>query len=248
MQVHALTCYGQRLSRASAQRGSPSRSKPCTVTSWFQEAQVRTNGCNKGCCCKPVTVPQLSAAMLCRTCSCKTVPPRQFWQSTAALLCPRRPGHILHIQYILTYPAYNVYNSVWLLHCLVGCVPVHHCPWAQWINTSLVYCSSVLHTLVPVFNTGTIPKKMLSKSADFPGASCYETKDSKDGCRWWYMYSWALVWGKKQWWKASSLRNLWLSWQTICQICNYNFWYAEYVNKEIQKICCKYIICNIICK
>jgi hypothetical protein len=52
--------------------------------------------------------------------------------------------------------------------------------------------------LVPVGNTGTIPYEMRREAADFPGAYCDKTKDSKDCCRWWYVNSWALSWETKQ--------------------------------------------------
>jgi hypothetical protein len=42
------------------------------------------------------------------------------------------------------------------------------------------------------FQTGTIPFDMRRESADFPGAVCDKTKDSSDGCGWWYVNSWAL--------------------------------------------------------
>ena len=55
--------------------------------------------------------------------------------------------------------------------------------------------------LVPVGATGTIPFDMRKESADFPGAACDKTKDGGDGCRWWYVNSWALGWGTKQLWQ-----------------------------------------------
>ncbi len=46
----------------------------------------------------------------------------------------------------------------------------------------LTYVSSILGRLplVPVSNTGTLLYKMRREAADFPGASCYNTKDGKD--------------------------------------------------------------------
>ncbi len=44
------------------------------------------------------------------------------------------------------YTAYSCYDFIWLLHSLVGCVPVHHRIRAPWIRASLVCDSSVLHT------------------------------------------------------------------------------------------------------
>ncbi len=58
--------------------------------------------------------------------------------------------------------------------------------------------SSILgRPLIPVGNTGTIPYGMRREAADFPGAYCDKTKDGKDGCRWWYVNSWALRGGTK---------------------------------------------------
>ena len=64
----------------------------------------------------------------------------------------------------------------------------------------IVPVSSILGRLplVPVGDTGTIPFQMLGESADFPGASCDKTQGGRDGCRWWYVNSWALSWGTKQ--------------------------------------------------
>jgi hypothetical protein len=39
---------------------------------------------------------------------------------------------------------------------------------------------------------------MRKESADFPGAACDKSHNSGDGCRWWYVNSWALTWGNKQ--------------------------------------------------
>ncbi len=79
-----------------------------------------------------------------------------------------------------------------------GCVPVHHRIRAPWIRASLVFfpvsCILGRLPLVPVGNTGTIPYEMWREAADIPGASCDKTKDGKDGCRWWYVNSWAHSW------------------------------------------------------
>ena len=52
--------------------------------------------------------------------------------------------------------------------------------------------------LVPVGATGTIPFAMRRESACFPGAFCDKSENSGDGCRWWFVNSWALGWGTKQ--------------------------------------------------
>jgi len=52
--------------------------------------------------------------------------------------------------------------------------------------------------LVPVGATGTIPFAMRRETADFPGAFCDKSANGGDGCRWWYVNSWALGWGTKQ--------------------------------------------------
>jgi hypothetical protein len=82
--------------------------------------------------------------------------------------------------------------------------------WVDGCQSSIVYerreqahvlyvipVSSILGRLpvVPVGEKGTIPFDMRRESADFPGASCDESENSGDGCRWWYVNSWALGWG-----------------------------------------------------
>ncbi len=56
--------------------------------------------------------------------------------------------------------------------------------------------------LVPVGATGTIPFAckfaMRGESADFHRAFCDKSAKGGDGCRWWYVNSWALGWGTKQ--------------------------------------------------
>ncbi len=119
-----------------------------------------------------------------------------------------RPGHILHILYIC-YICYKLgirvlillqYCTAWLNACQ-STIVYERRESAQILY--LIPVSSVLGRLplVPVGKTWTIPYKMRRESADFPGAYCDKTKDGKDGCRWWYMNSWALGWGNKQWWE-----------------------------------------------
>ena len=52
--------------------------------------------------------------------------------------------------------------------------------------------------LVPVGNTGTIPYEMRRESATFEGVFGDKTKDSTDGCRWYYVNSWGLSCRTKQ--------------------------------------------------
>ena len=114
---------------------------------------------------------------------------------------PWKSGHIWHIQHIL-HILHTLYDHVFL--------------YSEWVNrcqSAIVYerreqsqvlyvipVSSILGRLplVPVGQTGTIPFEMRRESADFPGAACDKTKDGADGCRWWYVNSWALGWGTKQ--------------------------------------------------
>jgi hypothetical protein len=117
----------------------------------------------------------------------------------------RRPGYILHILHIL--------YIVHILHILVMILFDCCAAWMDVCQSTIVYercesaqvlyvipVSSILGRLpfVPVGNTGTIPYEMRREAADFPGASCDKGKDGKDGCRWWYVNSWALSWGTKQ--------------------------------------------------
>ena len=99
-----------------------------------------------------------------------------------------------------------------MLHNLLNIV----CFYTEWLKrcqSSIVYerresaqvlyvvpVSSILGRLplVPVGTTGTIPFEMLGESLEFPGAFCDKSKDAGNGCRWWYINSWALSWGTKQ--------------------------------------------------
>jgi len=51
--------------------------------------------------------------------------------------------------------------------------------------------------VVPVGDTGTIPHSMRGESADFDGASCDSKQGEGDGCRWWYVNSWAMTWSSR---------------------------------------------------
>jgi hypothetical protein len=64
----------------------------------------------------------------------------------------------------------------------------------------VVPITSVLGRLpvVPVGATGTIPHSMRKEGNTFPGASCDTKKDAADGCRWWYINTWALKWATSQ--------------------------------------------------
>ncbi len=53
---------------------------------------------------------------------------------------------IFHITNTYTvYSAYYAYSD-WIFHSMGGCLPVNHRLRAPWISSSLVCCSSVLHT------------------------------------------------------------------------------------------------------
>lgn len=60
----------------------------------------------------------------------------------------------------------------------------------------VVPIASILSRLpvVPVGDTGTIPFSMRAEAAEYPGASCDSRQDAGDGCRWWYINSWAMTW------------------------------------------------------
>jgi hypothetical protein len=117
---------------------------------------------------------------------------------------PRLPGHILHILYIL--------YTVHILHILFVILLDSCTSWLDACQSTIIYerreSAQVLYVipvsstlgwlpLVPVGNTGTIPYEVRRDVANFPGASCDKTKGGKDGCRWWYVNSWALSWGTK---------------------------------------------------
>jgi hypothetical protein len=108
----------------------------------------------------------------------------------------RKPGqiqHILHILHILIYLS----TSAWLAQC--QSTIVYECR-EQAQVLYVIPVSSILGRLplVPVGATGTIPFAMRRETADFPGAFCDKSANSGDGCRWWYVNSWALGWGTKQ--------------------------------------------------
>ena len=48
-----------------------------------------------------------------------------------------------------------------------------------------------------VGDKGTFPHSMRGESAEFPGASCDSEPDKGDGCRWWYVNSWAMIWSSR---------------------------------------------------
>jgi hypothetical protein len=58
---------------------------------------------------------------------------------------------------------------------------------------------SILEKLpvVPVGETGTILYCMRQQAQDFVGAAFDTRKGSGDGCRWWYINTWALSWSRK---------------------------------------------------
>jgi hypothetical protein len=109
---------------------------------------------------------------------------------------PRKPGHILHILHIL-YILICLSTSAWLDQCQSAIV------YERREQAQVLYkipVSSILGRLplVPVGATGTIPFAMRREAADFPGAFCDKLANSGDGCRWWYVNSWALRWGTNQ--------------------------------------------------
>ena len=50
--------------------------------------------------------------------------------------------------------------------------------------------------VVPVGDTGTISHSVgtAERRSDFLGASCNRNPGSGDGCRWWFVNTWALGW------------------------------------------------------
>ena len=101
--------------------------------------------------------------------------------------------HIIHIMHILNY----VCTTAWVGQCQSAMIYERR---EQAQVLYVIPVSSILGPvpLVPVGATGTIPFAMRRESADFPGASCDRSANSGDGCRWWYVNSWALGWGTKQ--------------------------------------------------
>jgi hypothetical protein len=108
----------------------------------------------------------------------------------------RKPGHIQHILHILHILIYWS-TTAWLAQCQ-STIVYERREQAQVLY--VIPVSSILGRLplVPVGATGTIPFAMRRETADFPGAFCDKSANSGDGCRWWYVNSWALGWGTKQ--------------------------------------------------
>ncbi len=92
-----------------------------------------------------------------------------------------------------TYFAYFAYSYLFVHLSLARSVSIYNCLY-------VIPVSSILGRLplVPVGATGTIPFAMRRETADFPGAFCDKSANGGDGCRWWYVNSWALGWGTKQ--------------------------------------------------
>ena len=109
---------------------------------------------------------------------------------------PRKSGHIMHILHIV-HILICLSTSAWVDQCQSAIVYERR---EQAQVFYVIPVSSILGRLplVPVGATGTIPFAMRQESADFPGASCDKSASSGDGCRWWYVNSWALGWGTKQ--------------------------------------------------
>ena len=108
----------------------------------------------------------------------------------------RKPGHIMHILHIL-HILICFSTLTWLAQC--QSTTVYERP-EQAQVLYVIPVPSILGylPLVPVGATGTISFAMCRETADFPGAFCDKSGNCGDGCRWWYVNSWALGWGTKQ--------------------------------------------------
>ena len=93
------------------------------------------------------------------------------------------------------YITYLFLSSAWVDKCQSAIV-YERSEQAQVLY--VIPVSSILGRLIPVGATRTISFDMRKESTDFPGAVCEKTKDGCDGCRWWYVNSWALGWETKQ--------------------------------------------------
>jgi hypothetical protein len=117
----------------------------------------------------------------------------------------KKPGIILHMEYICTYITCVTYIKYILLSTHANFVQPGwrgaNQPLSMSVKCSLKF-SQVLYAIpitlvldripaVPAGETELIPS--LSKEGNtFPGATCDKQKDSADDCRWWYI--WALKW------------------------------------------------------
>lgn len=69
-------------------------------------------------------------------------------------------------------------------------------------SNQVLYVLPITHILgklplVPIGDTGTIPHSMRGESAELPGALCDSEPGKGDGCRWWYVNSWAMTWSSR---------------------------------------------------
>jgi hypothetical protein len=69
-------------------------------------------------------------------------------------------------------------------------------------SSPVLYVLPITHILgklpvVPVGDTGTFPHSMRGESAEYDGASCDSEPGKGDGCRWWYVSSWAMSWSSR---------------------------------------------------
>jgi hypothetical protein len=109
-----------------------------------------------------------------------------------------KPGHILNILHRL-----NILNLCFNLS-LGGSVAIAYERSETAQVLYVIPVSSILgcFPLVPFGATGAIHFAMRRESTDFPCVFCYKIENSSfnrgDGCRWCYVNSRALGWGKRQ--------------------------------------------------
>ena len=106
-----------------------------------------------------------------------------------------------------------------------------------------------------ILHNYTIPLAMQRESADFPGAFCDKSANVDDGCRWWYLNSWALGPNnsENQPWNPGArlffimnmhnMHNMHITNCRICTICTYENLHNMQNNMQSNM----YAICKIIC-
>ncbi len=106
---------------------------------------------------------------------------------------PLNSDHIVHVMHILHIHSYLILSSAWVDKNQSDIV-YRRSEQAQFLYVIPVTSLLGSPSLVPVGATGMISFDMRRESADFLGAACDKTKDTFNGCRWWYVNSWALGW------------------------------------------------------
>ena len=137
-------------------------------------------------------------------------------------------AYLLHIYCIFT--AYVVHISSYWMRILSIYMHIL-CIWFDWANSKMIYKQKanqqvlyvlpIIHilgklSLVPVGDKGTFPHSMRWESAEFPWVSCDSDLDKGDGCKWWYVNSWAMTWSSQM--EIGWFNRCWRTWASDGQV------------------------------